>query len=88
MPKTHDCIVSNTKLLQGTRPGASAAGSDGRREPKLSAQVETVKLGRIQPGGGRIYDEGFSIDDVFNEELSVAVFETLLAELSNWLERR
>ena len=70
----------------------------GRADHFLLLQIndlDTDRLGSVagvlelhEPAGGRIYDEGFSIDEVFNEELTAAVFETLLSELSSWLERR
>jgi hypothetical protein len=41
-----------------------------------------------EPGGDRVYEQGFSIDEVFNEDMTAAVFDGLLSDLAIWLERR
>ncbi len=57
--------------------------------------IDTDRLGSVggvlevhEPGGDRIYDEGFSIEEVFNDELTAAAFADLLSEFATWLERR
>ena len=57
--------------------------------------VDPDRLGSVggvlelhEPGAERIYDEGFSIDEVFNDELTAAAFADLLSDFATWLERR